>query len=182
MLSSSIGTVLINLVQFPSEARQRSKGSVVSEALPVSPETPQAIDPEKTLSSKTSSSQVLNPESRDVESKPSKIRKRTVRKLLSLSSVTGAQDKRVSVDIAIIKQSMERASLQIRWCPTELMVCDALTKDKADPADLLRAVLELGTYQLSSEASVLKAKKAQRERLKCRPLPPSGPRGSGPGY
>ena len=51
----------------------------------------------------------------------------------SLSSVTGVQDKRVSVDIAIIKQSMERANLQIRWCPTELMVCDALIKDKADP-------------------------------------------------
>ncbi|CAE7402078.1 RE1, partial [Symbiodinium microadriaticum] len=40
---NSAGQMLINLVQFPSEARQRSKGSVVSEALPVSPETPQAI-------------------------------------------------------------------------------------------------------------------------------------------
>ena len=52
--------------------------------------------------------------------------------------VVRVQDKRVSVDIAIIKQSMSRAGLRIRWVPTELMVCDALTKDRADPADLLR--------------------------------------------
>ena len=62
----------------------------------------------------------------------------------SLSSVSGVQDKRVCVDIAIIKQSMERAELLVRWVPTELMICDALTKDRADPADLLRAVLKLG--------------------------------------
>ncbi|CAE7758699.1 RE1 [Symbiodinium sp. CCMP2456] len=87
--------------------------------------------------------------------------------LHTLSSLSGVQDKRVCVDIAIIKQSMERAGLKVRWCPTELMVCDALTKDKADPADLLRAVLELGTYQLSSEAEVLKTKKVVRDRLRA---------------
>ena len=86
----------------------------------------------------------------------------------SLSSLSGVQDKRVSVDIAIIKQSMSRAGLRIRWVPTELMVCDALTKDRADPADLLRAVLDLGSYQLSCEAQVLLSKKALRETLKSR--------------
>ena len=86
----------------------------------------------------------------------------------SMSSVAGVQDKRVSVDLAIIKQSIDRAGLLIRWCPTELMVCDALTKDKADPADLLRAILEIGSYQLSNEAEVLKAKKNQRDRLRNR--------------
>ena len=91
----------------------------------------------------------------------------------SLSSLSGVQDKRVCVDIAIIKQSMERARLQIRWCPTELMVCDALTKDKADPADLLRAVISSGTYQLSSEAEVLKTKKAQRASLQSRGSKPA---------
>ena len=48
------------------------------------------------------------------------------------------------------------------------MVCDALTKDKADPADLLRAVLKIGSYQLSNEAEVLRAKKDQRDRLRNR--------------
>ena len=86
--------------------------------------------------------------------------------LKSVSSLSGVQDKRVCVDMAIIKQSIERAGLQVRWCPTELMVCDALTKDKADPADLLRAILELGRYQLSSEAEVLSMKKAVRDRLR----------------
>ena len=86
--------------------------------------------------------------------------------LKSVSSLSGVQDKRVCVDMAIIKQSIERAGLQVRWCPTELMVCDALTKDKTDPADLLRAILELGRYQLSSEAEVLSMKKAVRDRLR----------------
>ena len=86
--------------------------------------------------------------------------------LKSVSSLSGVQDKRVCVDMAIIKQSIERAGLQVRWCPTELMVCDALTKDKADPADLLRAILELGRYQVSSEAEVLSMKKAVRDRLR----------------
>ncbi|CAE7501713.1 GIP, partial [Symbiodinium pilosum] len=85
----------------------------------------------------------------------------------SLSSLSGVQDKRVCVDIAIIKQSTERADLKIRWAPSELMVCDALTKDKSGPADLLRAILSLGRYQLAPEAEVLRAKKAHRELLQA---------------
>ena len=88
--------------------------------------------------------------------------------LISPSSLSGVQDKRVCVDLAIIKQSVERAGLIVRRAPTELMICDALTKDKADPSDLFRAVLELGTYQLSSEAQVLQSKKALRDTLKSR--------------
>ena len=42
------------------------------------------------------------------------------------------------------------------------MLADGLTKDQADQSELLRAALQLGEYQLNSEASVLEKKKAQR--------------------
>ena len=53
--------------------------------------------------------------------------------------------------------------MKVRWCPTELMLADSLTKDKADPADLLRAALHYGEYQLAPEARVLEQKRQQRE-------------------
>ncbi|CAE7347138.1 RE1, partial [Symbiodinium microadriaticum] len=81
----------------------------------------------------------------------------------SPSSPSKVDDKRVAIDLAIIKQCVERTNLSVRWCPTELMLADALTKDQADPADLLRAALSGGCYQLSSEASVLAQKKRVRE-------------------
>ncbi len=83
--------------------------------------------------------------------------------LSSMSSVCKSDDKRVAIDLAIIKQCMSRTGMTIRWCPTELMLADGLTKDQADPADLLRAALRIGEYQLNSEASVLQLKKKQRE-------------------
>jgi hypothetical protein len=42
------------------------------------------------------------------------------------------------------------------------MLADAFTKDKMEPADLLRAALELGEYQLNPEALVLETKKQHR--------------------
>ena len=41
-------------------------------------------------------------------------------------------------------------------------------KDHMDPADLLRAALDVGEYQLNSEASILQLKKQQREERKMR--------------
>jgi hypothetical protein len=48
------------------------------------------------------------------------------------------------------------------------MVADGLTKDQMDPADLLRAALDAGEYQLNQEATVLAIKKQQREERKKR--------------
>ena len=81
----------------------------------------------------------------------------------SVSSPSKVEDKRVAIDLAIIRQAVERTSMKVRWCPTELMLADSLTKDSADPADLLRAALQCGEYQLAPEASVLAQKKLQRE-------------------
>ena len=49
------------------------------------------------------------------------------------------------------------------------MLADGLTKDKADPADLLRAALKIGEYQLNPEATILDLKRQHRsERLRRR--------------
>lgn len=73
-------------------------------------------------------------------------------------------DKRTAIDIAIIKQSTQRSGLEPRWVPTTHMLADGLTKDKADPIDLLRSVLTSARYQLADKQAVLDRKKSERER------------------
>ena len=80
-----------------------------------------------------------------------------------MSSPSKVEDKRVAIDLAIIRQAVKRTGMKVRWCPTELMLAASPTKDSADPADLLRAALQCGEYQLAPEASVLAQKKLQRE-------------------
>lgn len=58
--------------------------------------------------------------------------------------------------------------MSVRWCPTELQLADGLTKDQQDPADLLRAALSIGEYQLNQEASILSLKKEHREQRQNR--------------
>ena len=84
------------------------------------------------------------------------------------SSPAKAEDKRVAIDLAIIKQCVQRTGLRTRWVLTELMLADSLTTDHIEPADLLRAAQLHGRYQLSPEATVLAQKKALREERKVR--------------
>ena len=86
----------------------------------------------------------------------------------STTSPSKMDDKRVAIDVAIIRQCISRTNLSTRWCPSELQLADSLTKDAADPADLLRAALSHGVYQLSEEAEVLRHKKEQRDRRASR--------------
>ena len=88
--------------------------------------------------------------------------------LHSPGSPSKTENKRVAIDLAILKQCQARTGMSVRWAPAELMIPDALTKDHSDPADLLRSVLEHGTYQLSKEAAVLSLKKQQRDRRSAR--------------
>ena len=50
-----------------------------------------------------------------------------------MSSVSKVEDKRVAIDLAILKQCMARTGLSVRWCPTQLQIADGLTKDQMDP-------------------------------------------------
>ena len=84
--------------------------------------------------------------------------------LNSLGSGGTIDDKRTAIDIAIIRQSIQRSGLEPRWCPTTHMVADAFTKDKAEPIDLLRSIIRQHRYQLADEQTVLDRK--QEEKLR----------------
>ena len=58
---------------------------------------------------------------------------------------TGIDDKRCAIDMAIIHGFLRRMGVTLRWGPTRLMLGDALTKDKADAADLLRACAHISS-------------------------------------
>ena len=44
------------------------------------------------------------------------------------------------------------------------MLADALTKDKADPADLLRSCIRAACYQVSPESLILEQQAEERRR------------------
>ena len=73
--------------------------------------------------------------------------------LVSLSSPSSMEDKRCGFDLVISRQCMQRLGATIRWAPTNRQLADALTKDAADPVDLLRSCMRCAEYQLSPEFS-----------------------------
>ena len=83
--------------------------------------------------------------------------------LISPSSPTAVDDRRTSIDIVIIRESIKATKSSMRWIPTNRMLADALTKDKMDPIDLLRACMRSASYQISPEQHVLAQQAAERE-------------------
>ena len=65
------------------------------------------------------------------------------------------EDKRSSIDIIIIRESLQRCRGVFRWVPTDRMLADVLTKNRRDPADLLRACVRNGTYQINEEGHLM---------------------------
>ena len=83
--------------------------------------------------------------------------------LVSPSSPTSIDNRRTSIDVVIIRESLKALQGNIRWLPTDRMIADGLTKDKIDPADLLRSCIRAGKYQISPEATVLARQAAERD-------------------
>lgn len=83
--------------------------------------------------------------------------------LVSPSSPTSIDDRRTSIDVVIIRESLKALQGNIRWLPTDRMIADGLTKDKIDPADLLRSCIRAGKCQISPEATVLARQAAERD-------------------
>ena len=77
-------------------------------------------------------------------------------------ATTGIDDKRCATDIAIFRGCLKRMEVTLRWRPTGLMLGDALTKDKAEAADLLRACVR-ASAQLADESSTLQRAREERE-------------------
>ena len=89
--------------------------------------------------------------------------------LISPSSPTSIEDRRTSIDVVIIRESLKLTGGHVRWLPTDRMLADAFTKDKSDPADLLRSCIKACRYQISEENTVLARQAEERkERLERR--------------
>ena len=80
----------------------------------------------------------------------------------AVTSPTSIEDRRTSVDIVILRQSLERLKGSLRWVPTNRMLADSLAKNAGDPADLLRACSRQCTYQVSPEQTVLQLQADER--------------------
>ena len=82
------------------------------------------------------------------------------------SSPSTVGDRRVAVDMVIVREGLSRSSTTLRWAPTDRQLADALTKDSAEPCDLLRGVIRAGYYQISEESLMLDLAKAERQKRK----------------
>ena len=85
--------------------------------------------------------------------------------LRTFSSPNSVGDKRVAIDLVIIRESVRRIGGRVRWAPTWLRLADALTKEIPQAMNLLRAAMRSGRYQLSKESSMMEAA-AAAERAK----------------
>lgn len=85
----------------------------------------------------------------------------------SAGTAGAVKDKRTAIEFLAVRQSLMRCGVDLRWSPTKLMLADSLTKDQGEPADLLRAVMKSGEYQLSAESTPLNRLAEEKERRKA---------------
>ena len=64
----------------------------------------------------------------------------------ALRSPHPAQEKRLRVDIAALKQDVQEGAIQVKHCPGSRQVVDILTKSGASP-DLIRRVISSGSLR-----------------------------------
>ena len=91
--------------------------------------------------------------------------------LMSPSAPTAIEDRRTTIDVAIIRESLRSMMAHLRWVPTDRMLADALTKDQGDPLDLLRSCIKSSQYQISPEDHVLQLQSQERQERMSRKVP-----------
>ena len=84
--------------------------------------------------------------------------------LQQYASPGSASDKRVAIDLVIIRETLQRIHGVIRWCPTWLQLAHALTKESPEAMDLLRGALMKNQYHLHAESSMMAAAAEQKQR------------------
>ena len=83
--------------------------------------------------------------------------------LISPSAPTAIEDRRTSIDVVIIRESVRAMNAHVRWVPTSHMLADALTKDNGDPTDALRGCIRQSVYQISPESVVLQQQAQEKQ-------------------
>lgn len=70
------------------------------------------------------------------------------------------EDKRTSIDVALIKQEIQELNGSIRWIDGRTMLADSLTKDAR--GNYLRYVMKHGKWSILEEGSALQQKLRER--------------------
>ena len=83
----------------------------------------------------------------------------TVQKCVNPASQ--CEDKRTSIDIALIKEELSQLGGTIRWVDGRTMLADSLTKEMR--SDLLRHVIESGRWSILEEGASLQQKLLERK-------------------
>ena len=86
------------------------------------------------------------------------------------SSPGSVGDKRVAIDLVIIRETLQRLHGSIRWAPTWLQLADALTKESPEAMDILRAAMITNQYHLHAESINMQAAAEQRQQRVDRKL------------
>jgi len=87
---------------------------------------------------------------------------------LKKENPTSRQDRRTSIEIAIIIESMQRSKSVLRWSPHPRMIADVLTKDDIGKSNgALEELLRTGTLALWDEEDEL-ARRRKNPRSKGR--------------
>ena len=69
--------------------------------------------------------------------------------------VMTVKDKRIAIEMLLVKRDLEKDGVGIRWLPTDHMLVDGLTKMGA-PLELLRKVLHHGEMKMKEDPTVLR--------------------------
>ena len=83
--------------------------------------------------------------------------------LQNYASPGSVGDKRVAIDLVIVRETLARIGGVIRWAPTWLQLADALTKESPEAMDLLRAAMTTNKYHLNKESTMMEAAARQRQ-------------------
>jgi hypothetical protein len=82
------------------------------------------------------------------------------------SSVVAIKDKRMAIEMLLLKQDIQKHNISLRWMATQQMVVDVLTKIGA-PLNLFRRVMGEGAFVLVEDKEVVawsqKRKKSSKE-------------------
>ena len=84
--------------------------------------------------------------------------------IIAPGAPSGMEDSRCAFEVLVIRQSLRRMGAVLRWAPGDRQLADCLTKNDARPADLIRALLKVGKYQISDESFVLDQLSKERVR------------------
>ena len=79
------------------------------------------------------------------------------------SETTGPpEDRRSALEVALVRQDLQRPGIQLRWCDSKAQLADPLTKSRGD-ADLLRATCKHGCLVLMEAPETMLLKKQERD-------------------